>query len=45
MVPYRVVFMFDGQLLNELVSCTSPSAAKHVIEARYPGARVISVAK
>ena len=44
MVAYKVTFMFDGRLLKEVVSCTTIKAARQIIEARYPGARVVSVA-
>ena len=43
MPAYVVRFMFDGRLMVEIVSCTTMSAARQVIEARYPGCRVISV--
>ncbi len=43
MPAYVVRFMFDGRLLVETVSCTTMSAARQMIEARYPGCRVITV--
>jgi len=44
MARYKVSFMLDGRLLREVVSCTMPDTARKLIEARYPGAHIISVA-
>jgi hypothetical protein len=43
MAAYTVRFMFDGRLMVETVSCSMPSAARQIIEARYPGCHVMSV--
>ena len=43
MASYTVRFIFDGRLMQEQVSTSMPSAARTIIEARYPGCRVISV--
>lgn len=36
--------MFDGRVMKEVVATPTPAAARALIEARYPGCRVISVA-
>jgi hypothetical protein len=41
---YKVLFIFDGRSMKEKVSCTTPAAARAVIEARYPGCHIVSVA-
>ena len=40
MPAYTVTFMFDGRLMKEIVSCTTPDAARKMVEARYPGCQV-----
>ena len=45
MAAYIVRFTFDGRLMKEVVSCSTPAAARNIIEARYPGAHIIGVAQ
>jgi hypothetical protein len=43
MPGYVVRFIFDGRLIQESVSSTTPVGARALIEARYPGCHIISV--
>ena len=43
MAAYTVRFIYDGRMMKEAVSTTTPAAAQKAIEARYPGCHVISV--
>ena len=43
MSTWTISFIFDGNLMKEQVSSATPTAARSLIAARYPGCRVISV--